>query len=273
MEYTTLLVHLDAARDNAALLRIAGDLASRLDARVIGIAGAQPTLAVYNSAYVASDLIAQERDEMDSCLARAEAAFNAAFPEPARNLGWRAATSFAGLHEFIAAESRAADLIVTEAPRGGLLQGWTRHANIGALAVRAGRPVFVVPDGCAGLSLDRAVIGWQDMRETRRAIADALPLLRLATQATVVEIGADPDAARRMEDVVLWLGRHGVKADSKAVSPSGTNAARLRATATQLGAGLLVAGAYGHSRPQEWAFGGVTHDLLLCSDICTLLSH
>jgi nucleotide-binding universal stress UspA family protein len=37
--------------------------------------------------------------------------------------------------------------------------------------------------------------------------------------------------------------------------------------------GLIVTGAYGHSRLGEWAFGGVTRDLLAQSPICCLFSH
>lgn len=39
------------------------------------------------------------------------------------------------------------------------------------------------------------------------------------------------------------------------------------------GAELLVTGAYGHSRLNEWIFGGMTHDLLTSSPICCLMSH
>jgi nucleotide-binding universal stress UspA family protein len=47
----------------------------------------------------------------------------------------------------------------------------------------------------------------------------------------------------------------------------------LEAIAQELGADLIVAGAFGHSRLREWVFGGVTRDLLLRSDQFTLLSH
>jgi nucleotide-binding universal stress UspA family protein len=40
----------------------------------------------------------------------------------------------------------------------------------------------------------------------------------------------------------------------------------------QLGAGLVVAGAYGHSRFHEWVFGGVTKRLLNPPRRCSLLS-
>ncbi len=36
---------------------------------------------------------------------------------------------------------------------------------------------------------------------------------------------------------------------------------------------LVVAGGYGHSRLGEWAFGGVTNDLMAESPICCLFSH
>ena len=43
--------------------------------------------------------------------------------------------------------------------------------------------------------------------------------------------------------------------------------------ASEQAADLLVAGAYGHGRLREWAFGGVTRDLLAYAPICCLMSH
>ncbi len=58
-----------------------------------------------------------------------------------------------------------------------------------------------------------------------------------------------------------------------AAASTGHDSDHLSDLATEHRAGLLVAGAYGHSRLREWAFGGVTHDLLLHGDRCALLSH
>jgi nucleotide-binding universal stress UspA family protein len=44
-------------------------------------------------------------------------------------------------------------------------------------------------------------------------------------------------------------------------------------TAARLDADLIVCGAYGHSRFGEWAFGGVTDDLLSQDDVYVLFSH
>ena len=37
-------------------------------------------------------------------------------------------------------------------------------------------------------------------------------------------------------------------------------------------ASLIIAGAFGHSRLREWAFGGVTRDFLARAERCTLVS-
>jgi nucleotide-binding universal stress UspA family protein len=39
------------------------------------------------------------------------------------------------------------------------------------------------------------------------------------------------------------------------------------------GADLIVAGAYAHSRLQEWVLGGVTRNLLTQSDVCSRILH
>ena len=43
--------------------------------------------------------------------------------------------------------------------------------------------------------------------------------------------------------------------------------------ARNLGADLIVAGGYGHTRLGEWVFGGVTRDLLRTPTGFVLLSH
>jgi nucleotide-binding universal stress UspA family protein len=54
---------------------------------------------------------------------------------------------------------------------------------------------------------------------------------------------------------------------------SGAEPTHLAAIAEEFEADLIVAGAFGHSRLREWAFGGVTRDLLVKAERCTLLSH
>ena len=119
------------------------------------------------------------------------------------------------------------------------------------------------------------VVAWKDTREAKRAAADALPLLGLSQRVTVVEIARETDltdAHRRIQDVVVWLGSHGIKALPRAILSRGGTAAHLDKILEEQTADLVVAGGYGRSRLREWAFGGVTHDLLQGTR-CALMSH
>jgi len=141
----------------------------------------------------------------------------------------------------------------------------------------AGRPFLVVPGGVKALAAEHILIGWRDTREARRAIRDALPFLRQAKHATVIEIceNDQKEAARhQIDDVVLYLARHGVTAEGRVETRlTGSGADQIIRFAEEEGAQLLVTGAYGHSRLNEWVFGGMTHDLLTSSPICCLMSH
>ncbi|MCK7472667.1 MAG: universal stress protein [Rhodopseudomonas palustris] len=63
-------------------------------------------------------------------------------------------------------------------------------------------------------------------------------------------------------DVVAWLGRHEVAATGLVPDEAGNVALQLDRLATASEAGVIVAGAYGHSRFREWILGGVTQYLV-----------
>jgi nucleotide-binding universal stress UspA family protein len=124
--------------------------------------------------------------------------------------------------------------------------------------------------------LKRTLVYWKDSREARRAVADALPFLKASQAVDVVELASEREiepAQARLADVGDWLHRHGVEANCFATPLTGAESAHLAAIAQDLDADLVVAGAFGHSRLREWAFGGVTQDLLTRSERCTLVSH
>jgi nucleotide-binding universal stress UspA family protein len=74
--------------------------------------------------------------------------------------------------------------------------------------------------------------------------------------------------------VVDHLSRHGVAARAEVRTQRERSVAdELILVAEVQGADLIVAGGYGHARLREWAFGGVTRDLLRHSPKCCLLTH
>lgn len=276
MTYKTLMIHLQLRQSNEGVLSIAADLADRFQAGVIGIAACQPVQIVQGDVYVSGDLVDQDRKEILKEIRHAEAAFHKALGPRVDLREWRSAVTLASLPGYLADEARGADLIITGLDRDTSLFDMSRHVDIGDLVMQVGRPVLIVPTTAHALKAERIVVGWKDTRESRRAILDALPLLRRAAQVALVEIAdaADLAAARaRLADVAAWLKRHGVVAELVASPSTGDDAARLNAIVRDQDAGLVVIGAYGHSRLREWAFGGVTRELLLHTDRCLLVSH
>jgi nucleotide-binding universal stress UspA family protein len=271
-----LLVHLELGKPNTALLKIAGDLAARLKAAVIGIAVCQPMRIIYNDGYVPADVIEQDRIQIDAEIAAAEAEFRAALATRTSTVEWRSGVTYTSLSEYLAKEACCADLLITGVDQNASLFDTSRHVDIGDLVMQAGRPCLIVPAAAEALPLKHVIVGWKDTGETRRAIRDAVPLLKAAGQVTIVAIAAEEDhpaATLRLQDVVGWLKRHDITA-TPIVSPStGDDVARLNAIVQERGADLLVAGAYGHSRVREWALGGVTRDLLLRAGRCAMVSH
>ncbi|MGA2952974.1 MAG: universal stress protein [Caulobacteraceae bacterium] len=276
MSISTLMAHVEVGRPNAALLDATGRLAERFDAHVIGVAACQPMQLLYGEVYAASELVQLDRDEIERETDAAENEFRAALNGKAKSLAWRCAVTCFPLSELIAGQARAADLLITSPDRGGAPYESTRRTDVGNLVMQAGRPVLILPPDPQPVDFTHALVAWKDTREARRAVIDAVPLLQAAEAVSVVEIAEEADlidARARAEDVAAWLGRHGVEATAQVEAAHGNGAAQIEAVAGKLGAGLLVAGAYGHTRLREWVFGGVTREILLRPRRCTLVSH
>jgi nucleotide-binding universal stress UspA family protein len=126
--------------------------------------------------------------------------------------------------------------------------------------VQAGGPVLVLPPGPASLPPGRAVIGWNGSRQAARALKDALPLLAAAREVVVLTLGEDMSGS--IEAAARMLGRHEVRAHVESRPEQGPTGRQLLAVAAELGADLLVVGAYSHSRLREAVFGGTTQEIL-----------
>lgn len=275
MSYATLMVNLALGQRNDELLRFAGDLAQRVEAHLIGIAASRATPLMTGDGYADAGVYEAVLAELAAESARAEQEFRAAMQGRVASIEWRTETSLGGLPDFLAEQARSADLLIKSSAPGDRLDT-IRAVSAGDLLMRLGRPLLLLPPGLTAPRLDRVLVAWKDSREARRAVADALPLLRRARAVQVLEVADAPELGRareRVDDVAAWLGRHGVAADALASTGGDDHAAVLSDLARQWRADLIVAGAYGHNRLREWVLGGVTRELLLTSDRCVLLSH
>jgi nucleotide-binding universal stress UspA family protein len=145
---------------------------------------------------------------------------------------------------------------------------------IGArVAVRARAPVLAVPEGLRRLETDAPVlVAWNGSAEAAAAMRMALPLLRLASDVHLLEV--EEDSARYPRDLgARYLSRHGIEPEILQLPARGGVADTIRRTADALGAGLIVMGAYGHSRLRELLLGGVTRSLVADCPVPLLLAH
>jgi len=275
MTYKTVMVGLALGQSNDARLEVAAQMAERFGARVIGAAAAEYSPPLYfTEGEPAQRLIDQGWAAVKNRLKELESEFRAAMQSRALEVEWRCAEDFPT--RFIVRQARASDIIVVgEAARGGLADPFVQ-VNPSDLVMQVGRPLLVVPEACGWLDLRSVLVAWKDTAEARRAVSDALPLLRKASEVTIVEIvedEADRAAAQlRVEDVAAWLSRHGVQASQQVPGPFSDAATQLERVASDVGAGVVIAGAYGHSRLSEWILGGVTRQLINPASRCTLLS-
>ena len=274
MSFTSMMVHQNVDAHNDSRLQIAANLAQRFGAKLIGIAACEVNPPAYASGAFASAIFNELRLQTESKLKEAAVRFSASAEGNVREIEWRQA--FAKPIAYVAQEGRAADVIITGAARDSAYFDPFTQLDPGDLIMQAGRPVLIVPPEAESLEAKHVLVAWKDTREARRAVLDALPFLQAATDVTVVEVGSRAEikyAARRGEDVAGWLERHGVCAAANAIVASEQPFEALEALLLQNAADLVVAGAYGHSRVQEWIFGGVTRDLLTKARCCCLFAH
>jgi len=138
------------------------------------------------------------------------------------------------------------------------------------LLFTSGRPVLSIPANWASNALGRHVaVAWNSSRAAARAVSDALPLIEIAERREVITVNASDFIGRNRglpaEQMVTHLMRHG-SAPTDLIElekiPEGSIANALQRKARDLGADVLVAGAFGQPRLWEKLFGGVTRGLL-----------
>jgi nucleotide-binding universal stress UspA family protein len=267
--YPSIMVTMDRGAEAANRVKLATALADRFSGRLIGVAAYPIAAPLYFETPVSG--IASEIELEEQRATRALAGVEATFRGIAgsrNHVEWRQAYGFPT--EFALQQSRAADLIVASRLSRAESEFGPMSVDGADLVMGAGRPVLFVPPGTDYLAAKRVVIAWKDTREARRAVADALPFIRHATEVTVACVGDDSGS----KDVCGYLAGHGVLASTSVLRDSAASAADgLSRFAEQEAADLVVCGAYGHSRTREWAFGGVTRDLLDHARLPCLMTH
>ena len=143
------------------------------------------------------------------------------------------------------------------------------------VALQSGRPVLVIPKDYKVAKLgEHAVFAWDGKRAAARAMSDAMQILETKTLVTILTIGEDtPKDGIEGADISAHLARHNIPTEWARVPRKGSIGATIADYCRERQAGLLVMGAYEHSKFSEDLIGGVTNDVLTRIAIPVLMSH
>jgi nucleotide-binding universal stress UspA family protein len=277
MTYKTILVHVDASDAAPLRIRCAARLARSVEAHLIGAA---PTGI---SRFVPPEILAAGRDPLAArCRTLRQEARESLdlFTRLAQQegvLSHEARLIDDDADGAMPMAARYCDLVVVGRPDPTVVDPLEPTDLPQQLALSGGHPALVVPyTGALPELSGTALVAWDGSVAATRAVAGALPLLRLARRVEVIGLGdALPPTCTPQEPctaLASWLGSHGIEAHTCRKQQSDTGKALL-SEAVDIGATLLVMGAYGHSRLHESLTEGVTATVLRWTRIPLLIAH
>jgi nucleotide-binding universal stress UspA family protein len=169
-----------------------------------------------------------------------------------------------------ALRARTSDLVVMTRPDAAHAEA--RHLAESMVRV-GGAPCLMTPQTASIGGFGRIVLAWNGSRQAKRAMDDAMPLLRAASVVDVTVVGGGDIRIRSEGPVVDHLHRHGVNAAVVAL-PRGEEgcAAALLDWCQSHDANLLVMGAFGRTPQAEHWLGGVTWTILTGAAVPVFMS-
>ena len=284
MTYRSLLVLLDQSPLCDARTQAALRLAQRLDAHLVGLA---PTGRVDLPAAVDVDagqpdfglhvwqrMFKELRAQADAVAARFEDQCRAAGARSFETVVDEDDTARSAI-----AHAHCSDLVLASQADPDAPGAVHSRDLLEQVVLYSARPTLLLPYASPVQTPgSRVLVAWDDSREAARALSDALPLLRQAEQVQVInwsEKGALADAKRqaRLDALGQWLSYHGVAAQVHAETASASIADTILSRAADVGADLVVMGAWGHARWAERVLGGATRGILSSMTVPVLMSH
>ncbi len=259
--------------ENAA--RIAREHDAHLDVICLGLDLTRPDVYYAGaSAMLLQDNLAQARKHAEALEAAARGALRGA------DFTWSTdavTAQTATLTGLIAYRTRFSDLVVLPRPYGEN-RGHEHEAVLEAALFNGEVPVLVLPDGEEiPPRFENVVVAWNDSSEALRACRAALPLLKAAERVCITIIDPPVHGPERSDPgggLSQWLARHGVRAEVSVLARTLPRISDvLNRHVADKGAGLVVMGAYGHSRFREAIMGGATRHMLEVADVPVLMRH
>lgn len=145
-----------------------------------------------------------------------------------------------------------------------------------SLIFESGRPVILIPGSAeTGGSCETVVVATDFGRSASRALFDSHPFLRRASRVLVIAATDEKDLSRgNKQGLLAHFARNAIAAELVEIETVGLPVGQvLQDYAVKSGAGLLVMGAFGHSRLREFVLGGATATILADPRLPILMCH
>ncbi|EJW11439.1 hypothetical protein A33M_3151 [Rhodovulum sp. PH10] len=272
-----IIVNLALVPDHDPAVPFAASIAQRFEAHLTGVVFVyDPVVAPSVMDGVSTDWIDAQRRESQALAKSAAERFEQAATAAGVGCEHRIVeATLGGATEMFGRLARRFDLAVVgqrEPDRVSPIDMFTEAALF-----ESGRPIVIVPYiQKQGLTLDHVMVCWDGSKPAARAVADALPFLRLARKVDVVMVATGRTRSDEVPgaDLGRHLARHGIKVEVKRIVADDVDVpSTLLSYAADVSADMIVMGGYGHSRLREFVLGGATRGMLAAMTVPVLMSH
>jgi len=174
--------------------------------------------------------------------------------------------------EIVGTHGRVFDLIVMGRTKTNESSRWRETCE--AALFETGRPLLLAPLAAPATVGKSIVIGWNGSTETARTIAMAMPLLLAADRVEVLTVEGETSFGPSGSQIAEHLGHHGINVTSRTLKPEGRPAGEvILDEAGDIGADLVLKGAFTRSRLRQVMFGGTTQHILDYAQVPVVLAH
>jgi nucleotide-binding universal stress UspA family protein len=184
--------------------------------------------------------------------------------------GWR--ESQGNEAEIVGECGRSFDLIVMGRTKTTASSRWRETCE--AALFESGRPLLLAPSEVPATVGKSIVIAWNGSTETARTIAFGMPFLLAADRVEVLTVDANIVPGPSGAEIAAHLARHGIAATSRTLKSGGEPPGEVVLDeAGDIGADLVLKGAFTRGRIRQVVFGGATQHVLDYARVPVLLAH
>jgi nucleotide-binding universal stress UspA family protein len=190
----------------------------------------------------------------------------------AASLSWSWLGNAPSGHDFVGSYGRVFDLIVLGQPK----EEWQSPSMITleSALFESGRPVLIAPPASPQSLGTNILVAWNRSTEQARAMAFAMPLLRLAERITILTVEGSTVAGPSGAEMARSLKANGINSEAMTVGAGKASAGEtILNKAAELNCDLIVKGAYTQSRLRQMIFGGTTRHILAHAKLPVLMAH